>query len=51
MLSGLSRRKGERGEIGVARIECSNTQRQKYCEEEGGDGKRLLAAFHSSTSL
>jgi hypothetical protein len=26
LFSGLSRRKGERGEIGVTRIECSRTQ-------------------------
>src|SRR5215813_12078403 len=34
LLSGLSRRKGERGEIGVARIECSNIQRQKYAAND-----------------
>ena len=42
----LNGRKVARGEIGVARIECSNTRRQKHCEEEGDDGKRPLAAFH-----
>jgi hypothetical protein len=26
LFSGLSRRKGERGEVGVTRIECSHTQ-------------------------
>jgi hypothetical protein len=31
----LSGREGTRGKIGVARIECSNTQRQKHCEEGG----------------
>ncbi|MFY9899160.1 MAG: hypothetical protein WAK67_15390, partial [Xanthobacteraceae bacterium] len=38
-----------RGKIGVARTECSNIQRQKHCREQGGDGKRPLAAFHGST--
>src|SRR5262249_21909625 len=32
-------------------IECSNTQRQKRCEEERDDGKRPLAAFHGSTPV
>jgi hypothetical protein len=49
LFSRLSGREGTRGKIGVARIECSNTQRQKHCEEEGDDGKRPLAAFHGST--
>src|SRR5215471_3548597 len=35
----------------VARTECSNTQRQKLCEEEGDHGKRPLAAFPGSTPL
>ena len=43
----LSRR--ERFKTGVARIECSNTQRQEQCEQGGDDGKRPLAAFHGST--
>jgi hypothetical protein len=43
LFSGLSLSKGERGEIGVARIECSRTQCQKHCEEDGDDGKRPLA--------
>src|SRR5262249_18297079 len=47
--SRLSGREGTRGKIGVARIECSNTQRQKHCEERGDDSKRPLAAFHGST--
>jgi hypothetical protein len=47
----LSRRKGERGEIGVTRIECFRTQRQKECEEYGDDGKRPLATFHGPASL
>jgi hypothetical protein len=52
LLSRLSGRKGTRCRIGVARIECSNTQRQKDCqEEEGNDGKRRLAAFHGSTPI
>src|SRR5262249_50075095 len=48
LFSRLSGREGTRGKIGVARIECSNTQRQKHCEEED-HGKRPLAAFHGST--
>jgi hypothetical protein len=54
--SRLSGREGPRGKIGVARIkigvariDCSNTQRQKHCEQGGDDGKRPLAAFHGST--
>src|SRR5262245_23893981 len=49
LFSRLSGREGTRGKIGVARVECSNTQRQKRCEEEGDHGKRPLAAFHGST--
>jgi hypothetical protein len=45
----LSGCEGTRGKIGVARIECSNTQRQKHCEEEGDHGKRPIAASHGST--
>jgi hypothetical protein len=41
--SGLSRREGERDEIGVARIKCCGIRRQK---EYGDDGKRPLATFH-----
>ena len=37
--------------VGVARIECSNTQRQKHCEEEGHGSQRPLTAFHGSTPL
>jgi len=48
LFSRLSGREGTRSKIGVARIECSNTQRQKHCEEEGDHGKRPLAAFHDS---
>jgi len=48
LFSRLSGREGMRGKISVARIECSNTQRQKHCEEEGGHGKRALAASHGS---
>ena len=51
LFSGLSRRKGERGEIGVARIECSSTQRQKKCEEYGDDSKRPLVTFHGPAPL
>src|SRR5262249_51737485 len=49
LFSRLSGREGTRRKIGVAPIECSNTQRQKHCEEGGDDGKRPLAAFHGST--
>ena len=49
LFSRLSGREGTGGKIGVARIECSSTQRQKHCEEEGDHGKRPLAAFHGST--
>src|SRR5262245_60955873 len=49
LFSRLSGREGTRGKIGVARIECANTQRQKHCQKEGDDGKRPLAAFHGST--
>jgi hypothetical protein len=45
----LSRRKGARGEIGVARNEWFNIQRQKRREEQGDDGKRPFAAFHDRT--
>src|SRR5215467_4041854 len=51
MFSRLSGCEGTRGKIGVARIECSNTQRQKHCEEEGDHGKRPIAASHGSTPL
>src|SRR5262249_55617412 len=51
LFSRLSGREGTRGKIGIARMECSNTQRQKLCEEEGDHGKRPLAAFHGSTPL
>jgi len=43
LFSGLNRCKGERGEIGVARAECSRIQWQKECED---DGKWPLAMFH-----
>src|ERR1700688_2713728 len=49
LFSRLSGREGTRCKIGVARIECSNTQRQMHYEEEGNDGKRPFAAFHGST--
>ena len=49
LFSRLNGREGTRGKIAVARIECSNTQRQKPCEEEGDDSNRPLAAFHGST--
>lgn len=45
----LSGREGTKCKIGVPRIECSNTQRQKQYEEEENDAKRPLAAFHGST--
>src|SRR6266446_2135669 len=48
LFSRLSGREVTRGKIGVARVECSNTQRQKRCED-GEDGKRRLPAFHWST--
>src|SRR5271165_5882827 len=48
LFSRLSGREGPNCKIGVARIECSNTQRQ-HCEEERDDGKRPLATFHGST--
>jgi hypothetical protein len=47
----LRGREATRGKIGVARIECSNAQRQKRCEQKGDDGKRPLAVFHGSTPL
>jgi hypothetical protein len=37
--------------IGVARTKCSNTQREKCCEEEGDGGKRPFAEFHGSTPM
>jgi hypothetical protein len=46
LFSGLSRRKTERGGIGVTRIECSRTQGRKQCEDCDGDGKRPLATSH-----
>ena len=46
LFSGQSNREGTRGKVGVARIECANTQRQKPSEEEGDDEERPLAAFH-----
>jgi hypothetical protein len=49
LFSRLSGREGTRCKIGVARIECANTQRQKHCEEKGDDGKRPFATFHGST--
>jgi hypothetical protein len=45
----LSGHDGTRGKIGVARTECSNTQRWKRCEDDGEDGKQLFAPFHGST--
>ena len=50
-LSGVSRRKGDRGEIGVTRVERSRTQRQKERKECGDEGKRLLAIFHGPAPL
>ena len=50
LISGLSRRKDERFEIGVTRIECSRTKYQRECEKHG-DGKRPLATFHGPASL
>jgi hypothetical protein len=49
LFSRLSGREGTIGKIGVARIECSNTRRQKHCEQGEDDGKRPLPAFHGST--
>jgi hypothetical protein len=51
LISGLSRRKGERGEIGVARIEYSRTQCQKRCEEYKDDDKGPPATFHTLAPL
>jgi hypothetical protein len=48
LFSRLSSRDSTRAKIGVARIECSNTQQQKRQKEERDDGKPSLAAFHSS---
>jgi hypothetical protein len=48
LFSGQSDREGTGGKIGVARIECFNTQRRKHCEEENS-GKR--PAFHEINSL
>jgi hypothetical protein len=45
LFSSVSRRKGERGEIGVTRIECSRTQQQKHCEECGDGGKCQGGSF------
>jgi hypothetical protein len=42
--SGLSRREGARGEIGVARIERSRTQYQKRCEH-CGEGRQTTACY------
>jgi hypothetical protein len=47
----LSGREGARGNVDVARIERSNTQRQKHYKVQGGYDRRSLAAFHGSTSL
>src|SRR5262245_19374001 len=49
LFSRLSGCEGTRGKIGAARIECSNTQRQKHCEEERDHGNRPIAASHGST--
>ena len=51
LFGGVSRREGGRAEIGVARIECSSTQRQKKCEEYGDDSKRPLVTFHGPVPL
>src|SRR5258707_665841 len=51
LFSRLSGHEGTIGKIGVARIECSNTRRQKHCEQGEDDGKRPLPAFHGSTPL
>jgi hypothetical protein len=50
LISGLSRRKDERVEIGVTRIERSRTKGQQECEKHGDDGKRPLATFHGPGS-
>jgi hypothetical protein len=42
----LGGRESARGKIGVARIECSDIQRQKHREDDGDDGNRSLGAFH-----
>jgi hypothetical protein len=49
LFSRLSGREGTKSKIGIARIECSNTQRQKRCEKDENHGKRPPAAFHGST--
>jgi len=51
LFSRLRGREDTRAKIGVARIECFNTQWQKRCDEEGDDGKRSLAALHGLHSL
>ena len=51
LFSGLSRRDGESGEIGVARIECSRTDRQKHCKKYGDDENRTLATFHGPAPI
>ena len=48
LFSRLGGREGTKCKIGIARIECSNTRRQKQYEEEGDDGKRPFAAYHDS---
>jgi len=51
LFSGLRGDKGTGGRIGVARIERTDTRRQKRCAHERNDGKRPLAGFHGSTPL
>jgi hypothetical protein len=48
LYSRLGGREDTGGEIGIARIDFSDTQQQNH-REEGDDGKRPLAAFHDST--
>ena len=51
LFSRVSGCQGNRNGIGIARMTCLNTQRQKHYEECGDDGKRPLAAFHGSAPL
>ena len=51
LMTGLSRRKDESVGIGVTRVECSRTRRQKECEEYGDEGKRPLSISHGPAPL
>jgi hypothetical protein len=51
LFSGLRGDESTRCKVGVARIERTNAQGQKRCEQETDDGKSPLAGFHDSTPL